>query len=123
MVILFDQYNLPDDFYEIVFSTDQQKTVAALLVRHIKENGGTLSKPQMSSFATELHEGKIKHNGQEISYNKRQFYDRILTPMKAMGLVGYDMYNKIYSLSKNFHKAMTEIADMWLEEFDKEITK
>ena len=120
MVILFDQYNLPDDIYEVVFATEQQRIVAALLVRYIKNKKGSVTKPEMSSFATDLHEGKIKHNGEKISYNKRQFYDRILTPMKAMGLVSYDMYNRNYSLSKRFHKALQEIAELWLEEYNKE---
>jgi len=33
MVILVDQYNLPDDIYEIIFATSQQKIVAKVLVR------------------------------------------------------------------------------------------
>ena len=119
MVILFDQYNLPDSIYEVVFATDQQRIVSALLIKHIKENKGQLNKSQMSKFATELHDGKIVHQGQKISYNKRQFYDRILTPMKAMGLVNYDMYKRIYSLSKNFASALQKVADMWLEEYSK----
>ena len=65
------------------------------------------------------HEGKATHNGKKISYNKRQFYDRILTPMKAMGLVNYDMYKRTYSISKNFASAIQKIAEMWLEEYDK----
>lgn len=119
MVILFDQYNLPESVYDVVFATDQQRIVAALLIRQIKDNKGILNKPEMSKFATELHEGKVVHQGQKISYNKRQFYDRILTPMKAMGLVNYDMYKRLYSLSKNFASALQKVADMWLEEYSK----
>lgn len=119
MVILFDQFNLPESIYEVIFATEQQKKVAELLIRHIKDNKGTLNKKEMSEFATALHEGKAKYKGKPISYNKRQFYDRILTPMKAMGIVGYDMYKRKYSLSKRFSNALHEIADMWLEEHDK----
>ena len=119
MVILFDQYNLPESVYEVIFATEQQRIVAELLIKNMKKNKGSLSKPQMSAFATDLHEGKVKHDGKKISYNKRQFYDRILTPMKAMGIVNYDMYKRIYSISKNFASAIQKIAEMWTEEFGK----
>jgi hypothetical protein len=119
MVILFDQYNLPESIYEIVFSTEQQEIVAEMLVKFIKKNNGTLTKSQMSDFATELHDGKLIWNNNKVSYNKRQFYDRILTPLKAMGIVHYDMYNRTYSLSKNFYKALVSIAEVWLAEYSK----
>lgn len=119
MVILFDQFNLPENVFEIIYATDQQRLVAALLIKYIKDNKGTVTKPEMSKFATDLHEGKINHAGRKISYNKRQFYDRILTPMKAMGMVSYDMYKRLYSISKNFASALQSIAELWLEEVDK----
>ncbi len=96
MVILFDQFNLPDDVFEVVFATKQQVIVAKLLIRHMKENKSEIGKTEMSLFATKLHEGKMEtviddpgYKGKKVklSYNKRQFYDRILTPMKSMGLV------------------------------------
>lgn len=119
MVILFDQYNLPENIYEIVFSTGQQEVVAGLLIRYIKVNKGAITKGEMSQFAKDLHEGKITYENQKISYNKRQFYDRILTPLKAMGLIYYDMYNRNYTVSKNFHKALHSIAELWLQEYSK----
>ena len=119
MVILFDQYNLPDSIYDVIFATDQQKIVAELLIKHIKQKKSSINKAEMSKFATDLHEGKVSHEGKKISYNKRQFYDRILTPMKAMGILNYDMYKRTYSLSKNFAPAIQKIAEMWLEEYNK----
>jgi hypothetical protein len=127
MVILFDQYNLPEDIYKIIFATDQQETVAKLLIKHIKENGGEIGKTEMSMFATKLHEGKLVDKtevkgpiiGKEsptISYNKRQFYDRILTPMKSMGLVDYDLYKKTYKISDKFNRLSIRIGLMWLRE-------
>ncbi len=122
MVILFDLFNLPEDIYEIIFATDQQVTVAKLLVHHCKEKGGELTKSDMSTFATLLHDGKLKVNpiaggkGEAISYNKRQFYDRILTPMKSMGLVNYDLYKKTYTLTDRFNKEMIRVGLMWVKE-------
>ena len=52
----------------------------------------------------------------KLSYNKRQFYDRILTPMKAMGMIDYDLYKKVYRLSDKFNQAMIKIGLMWLKE-------
>lgn len=131
MVILFDQYNLPEDVFEIVFATKQQVIVARLLIEEMKQNNGQLGKTEMSMFATQLHEGiavegytsgpaatKVKKTF-KLSYNKRQFYDRILTPMKAMGLVDYDMYKKIYTISEKFNKNMMRIGLMWLQELRK----
>ncbi|MCD6464534.1 hypothetical protein J7L02_03370 [Candidatus Woesearchaeota archaeon] len=131
MVILFDQYNLPEDVFEIIFATKQQVIVARLLIEEMKQNNGQLGKTEMSMFATQLHEGvevegyatgpgatKIKKTF-KLSYNKRQFYDRILTPMKAMGLIDYDMYKKIYTLSEKFNKNMMRIGLMWLQELRK----
>ena len=82
----------------------------------------------MSLFATALHEGKAVirekgksplDQGQKISYNKRQFYDRILTPMRGMGLIDYDLYKKMYRVSDRFNKMMIKIGLMWLRELEK----
>jgi hypothetical protein len=127
MVILFDQYNLPDDVFAIMFATEQQVEVAKLLVTEFKKNKGELDKEQMSNFATALHEGmQIKttitvgpvHQQKNVllSYNKRQFYDRILTPMKSMGMIDYDMYKKHYRLSERFAKSAAKLATMWTDE-------
>ena len=125
MVILFDQFHLPEDIYEIIFATPQQKIVAKVLIQEMKSNGGEVSKSVMSWVATQLHEGKLitaiddpVYKGKEIriSYNKRQFYDRILTPMKSMGLIDYDLYKKTYKLSEKFNKNMMRIGLMWLQE-------
>lgn len=128
MVILYDQFNLPEDIFEIVFSTQQQVIVSKLLIRHIKEKGGEIGKTEMSLFATQLHEGELittldtpefKGKKVKISYNKRQFYDRILTPMKSMGIIDYDLYKKTYKISERFNKNMMKIGLMWLQELRK----
>ncbi len=129
MVILFDKFNLPEDVYEVIFATKQQVIVAKLLVDMIKDKEGEITKTEMSFFATTLHEGKLitdrleepgyKGKKVKISYNKRQFYDRILTPMKSMGIINYDLYKKTYRLSDDFNKEMIRIGLMWLQEFRK----
>ena len=128
MVILVDKYNLPDDIFEIVFATPQQKIVGKVLIGYIKQKGTEITKSEMSEFATELHEGKLvteiddpKFTGKKVrlSYNKRQFYDRILTPMKSMGLIDYDMYKKTYKVSDKFNKNMMRIGMLWLMEMKK----
>ena len=125
MVILFDRYNLPDDIFEIIFATKQQKIVGKLLIKEIKKKNGVVTKTDMSVFATALHDGtyitEIFEPGYEgkkvkISYNKRQFYDRILTPMKGMGLIEYDLYKKIYKISDKFNKTLIRIGLMWIRE-------
>jgi len=126
MVILFDRFNLPDDIYEIVFATKQQVIVAKLLVEMMKDNGGEISKTEMSLFATKLHDGSLitdlideppfKGKKVKVSYNKRQFYDRILTPMKSMGLIDYDLYKKTYRISDKFNKDMVQIGLTWIKE-------
>jgi len=125
MVILFDQFNMPEDIYEIVFATKQQVIVAKLLIQRIKENEGILGKTEMSLFATTLHEGELvaqlddplyKGRSVKLSYNKRQFYDRILTPMKSMGMIDYDLYKKHYRLSDKFNKAMIKVGILWMQE-------
>jgi len=125
MVILFDQYNLPDDIFEIIFATKQQKIVGKLLIKDIKSKGGEITKTEMSAFATALHDGTFvaeldepPYNGKKVklSYNKRQFYDRILTPMKGMGLIDYDLYKKTYRISDKFNKAMIKVGLMWIRE-------
>ena len=94
----------------------------------LKDKGGEIGKTEMSLFATTLHEGEYmtmlddppyKGKKVKISYNKRQFYDRILTPMKGMGLIEYNLYTKKYSLSENFNKDMMKIGLMWLRELKK----
>jgi hypothetical protein len=125
MVILFDLYNLPEDIYEIIFATSQQKIVAKLLIKLIKEKGGEITKTEMSMFATALHDGTLITEIDEepyvgkkvkISYNKRQFYDRILTPMKSMGLIDYDLYKKTYKISDKFNKSLIRLGLMWVRE-------
>ncbi len=128
MVVLFDIFNLPDDIFEIIFATKQQKIIAKVLVRSLKDNKNSFTKTEMSFLATQLHEGKLvteidepEYKGKKVklSYNKRQFYDRILTPMKSMGLIYYDLYKKTYSLSDRFNKELQSIGLMWLQELKK----
>ena len=129
MVILFDRYNLPEEIFEVIFATKQQVIVAKLLVGMIKENDGEINKTEMSLFATKLHDGELitdlieeepyKGKKVKVSYNKRQFYDRILTPMKSMGIIEYDLYKKTYRLSENFNKEMIRIGLLWLKELRK----
>lgn len=100
--------------------------MAKLLLKYIKENGGEIGKTEMSMFATQLHDGKLVDTletkgpkikkEQTISYNKRQFYDRILTPMKSMGLIDYDLYKKTYRISDKFNRLMIKIGLLWLRE-------
>lgn len=127
MVILFDQFNMPESIFEIIFATKQQVIVASLLLEQMKLKEGEIGKTEMSMFATALHEGTlIQSKGDkglvqrkqqvQISYNKRQFYDRILTPMKTMGLIDYDLYKKTYKISEKFNKNMMKIGLMWLQE-------
>lgn len=127
MVVLFDQYNLPDNIFEVVFATDQQVIVANLLLEEMKLKDGELGKTEMSMFATKLHEEGIMTEQKqkmgkkkiEVKYNKRQFYDRILTPMKTMGMIDYDLYKKTYKLSEKFNKNMMKIGLIWLQELRK----
>ncbi len=128
MVILFDLYNMPEDIFKVIFSTEQQEIVAKLLLQHMAKNSGEIGKTEMSLFASELHEGKVVLTSEgrsplqqemKISYNRRQFYDRILTPMKSLGVIDYDMYSKTYKLSDRFNKVMIKVGLMWLRELDK----
>ena len=132
MVILFDQFNLPEDIYKIIFATEQQEMVGKLLILYMKKNGGEIGKTEMSLFAMKLHDGDvvIKEKGKsplekdtKISYNKRQFYDRILTPMRGMGIIDYDLYKKTYKISDKFNKLMIRIGLMWLKEMDNNVYK
>lgn len=128
MVILLDQQNLPDDVYKVIFATEQQEVVAKMLIKYMARNDGEIGKTEMGLFASNLHEGKVvlKEKGKSpleqearMSYNKRQFYDRILTPMRSMGLIEYDLYKKTYKLSDQFNKLMIKIGLMWLRELDR----
>jgi len=125
MTILFDQFNLPEDVFKIIFATDQQVLVAKLLINYMKENKGEIGKTEMSLFATKLHDGNLVAKYRKgpdivkkepISYNKRQFYDRILTPMKSMGMIDYNLYKKTYRLSDRFNNLMIKIGIMWKKE-------
>jgi hypothetical protein len=87
-----------------------------------------MTKTEMSLFATQLHDGEYIAELEEppyfgkkvkLSYNKRQFYDRILTPMKSMGLIYYDLYKKTYSLSDKFSKMMQKVGVQWTLELKK----
>jgi hypothetical protein len=130
MVVLFDRFNMSEDVFEIIFATKQQEIVAKALVRYMKENSGEITKTEMSLFATDLHEGGFETEIDEptyagkrvkLSYNKRQFYDRILTPMKSMGIIDYDLYKKTYKLSDKFYNEMLKIGIMWKQELQKAI--
>ena len=129
MVILFDRFNMPEDIYEVIFATKQQIIVAKLLIEMMKENGGEIGKTEMSLFATKLHDGNLitdlieeppyKGKKVKVSYNKRQFYDRILTPMKSMGIIDYDLYKKTYKISDKLNKDLQHIGLMWIREMRK----
>ena len=126
--MLFDYFHLQENIYDIIFSTPQQSLVARVLINHMKKNNNELSKTEMSAIATQMHEGTFvteidegQYKGRvvRLSYNKRQFYERILTPMKSMGLIDYDLYKKTYTVSKKFHSVLGDIGVMW----NKEVTR
>lgn len=126
--MLFDRFNLPEDIFEIIFATKQQKIVAKELMKYMAENKAEITKTEMSMFATLLHEGKYEcsideepYRGKKVklSYNKRQFYDRILTPMKSMGMIEYDLYKKTYRISVKFKDDMMKVGLMWSKEVRK----
>jgi len=128
MVILFDRFNIPEDVFEVIFSTNQQKIVGKELIKFIIDHDGEITKTEMSLFATQLHEGKYETTLEEaeykgklvkLSYNKRQFYDRILTPMKSMGLVDYDLYKKTYRISTKLREELLKIGLMWRQTLKK----
>jgi hypothetical protein len=128
MVILFDQDNIPNEIYEIVFATTQQVIVGRVLVNYMKDHNNELTKSQMSKFAIMLNDGKVITEIQEepfvgkkvkLSYNKRQFYDRILTPLRSMGLIHYDLYKKTYKLADGFKNNLMKVGDMWSQELEK----
>ena len=129
MVILFDRFNPPPSIYHYIFVTDQQIIVAKELIQYLAQNEGEITKTEMSFFATKLHDGEYStimrdgpYKGKKVklSYNKRQFYDRILTPMKSMGLIRYDLYKKTYHLSGDFSKELMKIGVMWKDRLQKE---
>ncbi len=128
MVILYDRYNLSEDVFEIIFATEQQKIVGRELIKYMIDNKAEITKTEMSLFATQLHEGTYEcvlkdppyvNKKVKLSYNKRQFYDRILTPMKSMGLIDYDLYKKTYKLSTKFSNDLMKIGLMWKQELRK----
>ncbi|MBS3121803.1 hypothetical protein J4434_02885 [Candidatus Woesearchaeota archaeon] len=132
MVMLFDLFNLSEDVYEVIFATKQQAIVGKLLLREMKKKNGVMNKAEMSEFATLLHDGEMiteieapPYLGKKVklSYNKRQFYDRILTPMKSMGMIDYDLYKKVYRVSDNFNKVLTKIGIMWMQEYRRDLNK
>lgn len=125
MTILFDQFHLSDDVFETVFATSQQRIVAKVLIKDMKGKNGEMNKTEMSFFATKLHDGDLVteldepgYEGKKVklSYNKRQFYDRILTPMKSMGMIDYDLYKKTYKVSEHFNRELQKIGLLWLRE-------
>ena len=118
---------MPDDIFSLVFATEQQVQVAKLFFDELKTHNGSLDKTEMSIFANTLHSGleieteivigPIKKKEKvKVSYNKRQFYDRILTPMRAMGMIDYDLYKKKYVLSTKFVDELTKIGLLWKKE-------
>ncbi|MEK6858057.1 MAG: hypothetical protein AABX39_05715 [Nanoarchaeota archaeon] len=128
MVILFDRFNLSEDVFEVIFATPQQKIVGKELIKYIIDNKSEISKTEMSLFATKLHDGQYEavleeapYRGKKVklSYNKRQFYDRILTPMKSMGLIDYDLYKKTYRISIKFYDSLLSIGLMWKKKLER----
>lgn len=128
MVILFDQFNLPEDIFKIIFATEQQEIVAKMLIKYMWQNGGEIGKTEMGVFAAKLDMGEavIQEKGKSplqpemrLSYNKKQFYDRILTPMRGMGMIEYDLYKKTYRVSDRFNKMMIKVGLMWLREIER----
>ena len=77
MVILFDQSNIPESIFDLVFATDQQGIVGKELFKMMKSKGGEVNKTEMSVFATHLHEGKYEctldtgpYKGKKVKFAK-----------------------------------------------------
>jgi len=122
MVILYDRFNLPENVFEIIFATEQQIIVGKELIKYMIASKGEITKTDMGVFAARLHDGlyeavldigEYKGKKVKLSYNKRQFYERILTPMKSMGIIDYDLYKKTYRVSTKFSQDLVNIGTMW----------
>ncbi len=99
-----------------------------MLLQYMWKNSGKIGKTEMGVFAARLDQGEaiIQEKGKSplqpelrLSYNKRQFYDRILTPMRGMGLIEYDLFKKTYRVSDKFNKLMIKVGLMWLRELER----
>ncbi|HLD88628.1 MAG TPA: hypothetical protein VI894_00325 [Candidatus Nanoarchaeia archaeon] len=125
MVILINSLDKTENIEEIIFATKQQAIVARILIQKMKDSNGSFDKTEMALFANRLHTGEMvmEHkcrgfvvNKVNVSYNKRQFYERILSPMKIMGLIEYDDNRKIYILSDQFSRLLSIIGTKWHDE-------
>ena len=58
MVILFDQFNLPEDIFKVIFATEQQEIVAKMLLQYMWKNNGEIGKTEMGVFAARLDQGE-----------------------------------------------------------------
>lgn len=110
MVVLFDRSTLSANVFETLFATAEQAAAARALVDALKQNNCEFTRQEMSAFANELHAGKGN-----VKYNRRQFYERILTPMKGMGLVEYVELQKCYRITAKFSDDLLRIAQQWKE--------
>ena len=46
------------DIFEIIFATKQQRIIAKVLVKAMRDNRNSFTKTEMSFLATQLHDGK-----------------------------------------------------------------
>jgi len=86
MVILYDQYNLPEDIFEIIFATKQQVIVARLLVEEMKRKDGEIGKTEMSLFATALHDGTLVELPHENKFIKSKTEKLSVSPCLVIKL-------------------------------------
>lgn len=125
MTILFNS-NEMSDIVQIIFPLENQWKCAKLLIEYIKSHN-YISKAQISKLADLLNEGNLKELGEEfydlnskldfelevLKYNRKQFYSRIVGPMKEMGLINLGLYDKKYRLSLEFLDNLEKLKELW----------
>ena len=75
-----------DDICQLLFAQKKTQRACKLFLNHLKQRGG-LTRSELSKFAWDMHNGKIKEG---FSFQRSTFYRRVRRTLMTLGLIAIE---------------------------------
>ncbi len=100
------------DVLHIIFPMKKSRIAAEYLVEHFRNNGGYITKEQMSEIANRLDKGLITEEEKLIKYSRRNFYLTVVKRLVELGFVQKNVRHRNPSTGKEEFAYMRNIFDI-----------
>jgi len=119
------------DVSSLLFSKAESQQASRLFFKALRDHGGSLSRHEVSQFATDLYEGNVEEG---FHYSRKNFYETVLRRLVDIGFIGLnrffehghgeEKYAPIYQPipttppgGRNFYNLAWQLCQKWNQEW------